>query len=98
MMIQISVKQNKEKHYIFVLGINNFITYNKDKGTRKQYSYQDVKNTYLSKLSFQVESLRPMDNKQYCFKLKFYKKDGNFKIPQKEFNFTCKDSEAFFTV
>ncbi|CDW87089.1 UNKNOWN [Stylonychia lemnae] len=45
-----------------------------------------------------VESLRPMDSKQFCFKLKFYKKDGNFKIPQKEFDFTCKDSEAFFTV
>lgn len=39
-----------------------------------------------------------MDAEKFQFKLKFYKKDGNFKLPQKEFNFTCKDSEAAFTV
>eukprot|EP00347_Sterkiella_histriomuscorum_P002095 403369493 len=84
---KLSVKQNREKEYILVLATNCIIRFNKEKQQSKSYQYQDV------------ESMRHMDNaKQYSLKLKFYRKDGNLKTPQKEFNITCKDSEAFFTV
>ena len=40
----------------------------------------------------------PIDTKPHCFRIRFYRKDGNLKIPQKEKNIVCESSEAYFNV
>lgn len=70
-----------------MLGTKSLLLVRKSDSKAKAYLYQDV------------ESLRPWvtPQTQHGFKMRFYRKDGNLKNPQKEQTISCADAESYFS-
>lgn len=87
-VLKVSTKTRDNKDYYIILSTNLFYMLRISDGKVKSYTYQDV------------ESIRHWNTPQtqHGFKLRFYRKDGNLKNPQKEMTFTCKNSESYFSV